>query len=1130
MSSYPNKIYATVKINDRHSLQMKVDTGADTCILTTDDLQRLGISVDIKPCSSILKGYGGNPRQNLGTTSLQVTFKNTSISTKLTTVEAPGHPSMIGCQQAQELGIITINVEEVSDVSAPSAAQQTAQHVSLSKATVVKEYQDCFDKIDRFSGDQYHIELIDNPTPVIHPPRTVPVHILPLYKAELEKMINDDIITEVTEPTDWVNSIVCNVKETPDGKKKVRLCLDPKDLNKNIRREHYYSRTVDEILPSLHGKNYFSVVDTTKGYWHVELDHESSLLCTFNTPFGRYRFKRLPFGIVVSQDIFQRKLDDIYKKIPNVTGIADDIMVFGSTEEEHDQAFVNMLEATRANNVSLNSEKLQFKQQRVNFFGHTLTQDGLLPAADKLEALKNISAPSNTKELLFLLGLITYLNRFSAKVAELTAPLRELTKKNVHFRWEQHHQAALDRIKEELCTVPILSYYDPDPATTSILQCDASQKGLGAWIRQIDSNGKERIVAMASRSLTDTESRYSNIERECLAVMFGLEKFEYYLLGRHTLVETDHSPLKQIFKKNIAEAPARLQRLLLRCMKFDIKVRYRRGETIPVADALSRVCTTTKVTRTGQQSESCAPDYSIHFMTDTSCRIDIALVKSAAAEDPTMQLLKNTIYNGWPGYRKQCPKELWHYWSIRCDLVLEDGLILKGDRVVIPESLRARVLEATHTGHQGETKCLLFARQSVFWPGISGDIRQMVKNCELCNKYQQAQPRLPAMQPDLPTRPWEKLGSDIFQFNGANYLIIVDYYSRFPVIRPLNDTSASTISSHLTSLFAEYGLPSALTADFGSQFISETFKKKCEESNITLTFSSPYHHQANGVAERCVGTTKFLWKKAAENNQCPETALWMYRITPLDDHLPSPYELLYGRKPRSPLLSSNFALQSRHPANDAHQEANLQKQTKQAEFYNKRASCDKRVLNSFEPVYVWNSRKHIWEQGRIFNRQNPDREPRTYIVEMNGKLYQRTREHLRPKSTTEEPPVPRMEGKPVPTFPQTTPKTVFGQEPSIKQPATTPTGVDSNPVSPTIPMEVPNPGTPTLTGGTLGSPSKLRPEDSVIVVRGGSMSLQPKSQVTRSRRQTRVQKPNSRTENIPFQVTLSSVPFRSSNI
>ena len=129
---------------------------------------------------------------------------------------------------------------------------------------------------------------------------------------------------------------------------------------------------IDDILPLLHGKKYFSLVDTMKGYWHVELDHESSMLCTFDTPFGRYRFKHLPFGVVVSQDIFQRKLDDIYKNIPNVTGIADDIIIFGSTEEEHDQAFISVLETTRANNVSLNAAKLQFKQPSVDFlWSHT---------------------------------------------------------------------------------------------------------------------------------------------------------------------------------------------------------------------------------------------------------------------------------------------------------------------------------------------------------------------------------------------------------------------------------------------------------------------------------------------------------------------------------------------------------------------------------------------------------------------------------------------------------------------------------------------------------------------------------------------------------------------------------------
>ena len=179
------------------------------------------------------------------------------------------------------------------------------------------------------------------------------------------------------------------------------------------------------------------------------------------------------------------------------------------------------------------------------------------------------------KELQTNLGMVTYLNRFSTKLAALTSPLRELTKKHVHFSWVPRHQQALDEIKQELCSSKLISYYDPVPTTPTILQCDASQTGIGAWLRQLDSQGNEHIVAMASRSLTEAESRYSNLECECLAVTCSLEKFEYYLLGRSVTVETDHSPLEQIFKKNINEAPSRLQRLLLRCLRFDVHVQYK---------------------------------------------------------------------------------------------------------------------------------------------------------------------------------------------------------------------------------------------------------------------------------------------------------------------------------------------------------------------------------------------------------------------------------------------------------------------------------------------------------------------------------------------------------------------------
>ena len=199
---------------------------------------------------------------------------------------------------------------------------------------------------------------------------------------------------------------------------------------------------------------------------------------------------------------------------------------------------------------------------------------------------------------------------------------------------------------------------------------------------------------MASRSLTETESRYSNIERECLAVGYGLEKFEYYLLGRSVTVEIHHSPLEQIFKKNINGIPSRLRRLLLRCLRFEVHVHYKQGRSIPVADALSQACQSEAGHNPEHLTEHSAPQRNIHFI---STPIDLAAVKFSTAQDHTMNLLKNAVFNGWPLYRKLCPQEQWEFWNFRCDLTLEDGLVLKGSRIVIPASMRNQV----HLGSPG---------------------------------------------------------------------------------------------------------------------------------------------------------------------------------------------------------------------------------------------------------------------------------------------------------------------------------------------------------------------------------------------------------------------------------------------
>ena len=259
------------------------------------------------------------------------------------------------------------------------------------------------------------------------------------------------------------------------------------------------------------------------------------------------------FGSKFLQAIFQKKLDDAYQDIEKVYGFADDIIFAGK-----DDAMLKMLEGSRKNNINLNSEKLEFKQQKVDFYGHRLSGKVIQPSKDKLQAIKNIKTPTNPKGLQQILRMKTYLNRFSTKLAKMTAPLRKHFRKGVHLRWDETHQTAMDLIKKELCNAKTLSYYNPDSEAKTILQSDASQLGLGAWLRQIDKDGTERIVAMCSRSLVDAETRYSNIERVCLAVKFGLQKFEFYLLGRHIIIESYNSPLEQIFRKNIAEKPSRL--------------------------------------------------------------------------------------------------------------------------------------------------------------------------------------------------------------------------------------------------------------------------------------------------------------------------------------------------------------------------------------------------------------------------------------------------------------------------------------------------------------------------------------------------------------------------------------------
>ena len=421
------------------------------------------------------------------------------------------------------------------------------------------------------------LHLKPDSVPAVCQPHSVPIALNKRLKKEFKSMEEKGIIKKVTKPTEWVSALVC-VEKPASGK--LRICLDPKALNDCILRPHYPIRTVEDVVTKLTGAKYFSVLDTTKGYWSIKLTEDSSYLTTSNSRFGRYRYLRIPMGIRSSQDLFSRKIDEFFEDLPGVTSIIDDILVFGQTREEHDKQLKDVLQRLPEKGIRFNPEKCVIGSQEVKYFGPILTSEGLKADPEKLRAIVDMKAPENKAELETLLGMITYLSKFDAKLAQIVSPMTDLLKKDATFVWDSVQDQAFDRVKSAITEAPVLAYCDPLKPIT--LQVNASSKDVGATCLQ-----EGRPISSASKTLTPTEQGYTQIEKERLAILFGLTRFQHYCYARHTKIETDHKPLVSIMKKK-QHYPPRLQRMLLEIQNFDIEVVHVSGKNIPVADTLSR--------------------------------------------------------------------------------------------------------------------------------------------------------------------------------------------------------------------------------------------------------------------------------------------------------------------------------------------------------------------------------------------------------------------------------------------------------------------------------------------------------------------------------------------------------------
>ena len=506
-------------------------------------------------------------------------------------------------------------------------------------------------------------------------------------------------------------------------------------------------------------------------------------------------------------------------------------------------------------------------------------------------------------------------------------------------------------------------------------------------------------MAYASRALTPTECNYAQIEKELLAIVFGMTRFDTYVYGRRVVVETDHKPLEAIHSKSLLNAPKRLQRMLLALQRYDIELIYKKGVDMVIADPLSRAYLSGEAE---DQNEVVAEVEAINLVKHLPMSAKrLQDIKKAAAQDKEQAVLRKVIMAGWPDSRDGVPEVVLPYYNFRDELVVFDGLIFKGERLVIPAAMRPEILDITHGGHMGVQSCLRRAREAIFWPGLNADINDVVEQCEICQERSRAQPKEPLINHPLPERPWQMVGCDLFDQDGQNYIVTVDYYSDFFEVDRLYSTAATSVIHKLKTHFARYGIPNTVMSDGGPPFDSRAMTAFAEHYGFDHKFSSPGFPQSNGKVESAVKIAKSLMSKAKADGRDVFLSLLEYRNTPTEGIGVSPAQRLMQRRTRTLLPTTSSMLEPRTPGGVKDK---LDTRRAKQKSYHDRHSHALAPLSPGEVVRINpRERRKPWKKAIVLSKHQA---PRSYIVETeNGGVYRRNRRHL--KQTREQPPIQR---------------------------------------------------------------------------------------------------------------------------
>ena len=804
----------------------------------------------------------------------------------------------------------------------------------------------------------------------------MPFAIRQKVETEIDRQVAEGIL-EPVKFSEWATPVVPILKK--DGT--VRLCGDYKiTVNRATETDTYPLPRIEDMLTSVAGSSIFSTLDLAHAYQQVMLDDEAQQMTTITTHKGLYRVKRLPFGVASAPSMFQRIMESILQGVPGVIVYIDDILVSGKDEQEHLEKLDTVLTKLEEAGLRLKRAKCSFLVPSVEYLGFKISKE---PTAGKIKAVKSSPAPTNVSQLRSFLGVVNYYGKFLPDLSTLLAPLYSLLQKDAKWNWSEKQQKAFEEVKTLLTSDRILVHYDPDKEL--VLACDASPYGVGAVLSHRNADGCDRPIAFASRTLAPAERKYSQLEKEGLAIVFGVKRFHSYLFGRRFTITSDHKPLRYLFKENSATPPlasARIQRWALTLGGYDYTIEYKPGESHSNADFLSRLPLPDAL-------ETVPVPQEIISLVETldSSPVTSKQIKQWTHKDPTLAKVSDLLCQGRLN-KHSTGVEPYH--QMVNELSVHDGCILRGSRVVVPSVGRNAVLEMLHEGHPGNNRMKGLARSVVWWPGIDHDIEEKVKACEACQLTRHNPPAAPLHPWEYPTAPWERLHADFAgPFMGRTFLLVIDAYSKWLEVRVISPVNSTTTVEHLRSIFATHGLPKVFVSDNGPQFTSAEFEHFMSSNGIRHVKSALYHPASNGLAERAVQVFKENFKRVAQSDsiqtRLSKFLLW-YRLTPHSTTGIAPAELLLGHRPRSVLDLMKPDLSSKVQ----------QKQEAQKVHHDK--SAKHRQFQIGDAVYVKDFTAHkSWIPGIVSEVKGP---LSYHVTIADGRVFRRHVEHIRPRTCT----------------------------------------------------------------------------------------------------------------------------------